>query len=72
MLQGVLRAGPALLSFVTALIAVSVVVVATAAKSDTYPSRPVTIIVPFPPSGSSDIVMRLVAQRVSENTGNTL
>ena len=45
--------------------------VATAAKSDTYPSRPVTIIVPFPPGGSSDIVMRLVAQRVSENTGNT-
>lgn len=71
MLQGVLRAGPALRSFVTALIAVAVVAVATAAKSDTYPSRPVTIIVPFPPGGSSDIVMRLVAQRVSEDTGQT-
>ena len=36
-------------------------------RADDYPSRPITIIVPFPPGGSSDIVMRLVSQKVSEN-----
>ena len=41
------------------------------AQTDNYPSRPITIIVPFPPGGSSDIVMRLAAQRVAEDTGHT-
>ena len=36
------------------------------ARADNYPSRPITIIVPFPPGGSSDIVMRLVASKASE------
>ncbi len=33
------------------------------ARADDYPSRPITVIVPFPPGGSSDIVMRLVASK---------
>lgn len=36
-------------------------------RADDYPSRPITIVVPFPPGGSSDIVMRLVAYKVSES-----
>lgn len=36
-------------------------------RADDYPSRPITLIVPFPPGGSSDIVMRLVSQKVSES-----
>jgi tripartite-type tricarboxylate transporter receptor subunit TctC len=32
-----------------------------------YPTRPITIVVPFPPGGSSDVVTRLVAQKVAEN-----
>jgi tripartite-type tricarboxylate transporter receptor subunit TctC len=72
MLQGFLRASPALRSLIPALLSVVVVVAAaTAARPDNYPSRPITIIVPFPPGGSSDIVMRLVAQRVAEDTGYT-
>ena len=42
------------------------------ARADDYPSRPITIIVPFPPGGSSDIVMRLVAHKVSESTKQTI
>lgn len=33
-----------------------------------FPSRPITIIVPFPPGGVTDPVARMVGQRVSENT----
>jgi tripartite-type tricarboxylate transporter receptor subunit TctC len=32
-----------------------------------YPSRPITIVVPFPPGGSSDVVTRMVAQKMAEN-----
>ncbi len=35
-------------------------------QADDYPTRPITILVPFPPGGSSDIVMRLVASKASE------
>lgn len=36
-------------------------------QPDAYPSRPITVLVPFPPGGSSDIVMRLLAQKVAES-----
>ena len=38
----------------------------TAAQSD-FPSRPITIVVPFPPGGSSDTVTRLVAAKLADN-----
>jgi len=38
----------------------------TAALADDYPSRRVTLIVPFPPSGGADILGRLIAKHMTE------
>jgi tripartite-type tricarboxylate transporter receptor subunit TctC len=35
----------------------------------TYPARPIRLVVPFPPAGSNDIVGRIVAQPLSERLG---
>src|SRR5712692_7420756 len=35
-------------------------------------SRPITIIIPFTPGASSDLLQRLVAKKVTENTGQVL
>jgi tripartite-type tricarboxylate transporter receptor subunit TctC len=39
------------------------------AKAQTYPIRPVRIIVPFSAGGSSDVTARLLAQKLTENLG---
>ena len=42
---------------------------ATAALSDAYPDRPITMIVPFPAGNSSDVAMRLLAQELQPALG---
>ena len=39
------------------------------AAADAYPSRPVRLIIPFPPGGSNDIVGRLIATKLTERLG---
>jgi tripartite-type tricarboxylate transporter receptor subunit TctC len=52
-----------------ARVAILLIMVAANAFAQTYPARPVKLIVPFPPGGNSDIVGRLVAQKLTEGLG---
>ena len=43
--------------------------VVTAGAQAAYPDKPVTIIVPFPPGGSTDMVARIMTPKMSEKLG---
>ena len=43
--------------------------VAPAALAQTYPTKPVRVVVPYPPGGVGDTTMRAIAQQLSESLG---
>lgn len=45
---------------------------AAAALAQSYPSRPIKVIVPFPPGDAADILSRLIGPKVSERMGQPL
>lgn len=42
------------------------------APAQTYPARPIRLIVPYPPGGAIDIVGRIVAQKLGERIGQSV
>lgn len=43
-----------------------------AAQAQTYPTRPITVVVPFPAGGPSDIVARIVAEQMGKTLGQPM
>ena len=48
------------------------VCIATAAAADTWPSRPITIVVPFAPGSGTDSITRIVAQYLQAGLGQNI
>lgn len=62
---------PARRAFGASLCAAGVLLAGAAlpAAADTFPSKPITLIVPFPPGGSGDALMRTLGNAVSADLG---
>ena len=56
-------------TIVAALVAV---LMAASAQAQPYPSRPITVVVPFPAGGPSDVVARIVAESMGKVLGQTM
>ena len=52
--------------------ALLLVFVAACGKEQTYPARPVNLIVPFPAGGSSDLIARVVSERAGRALGQQI
>jgi tripartite-type tricarboxylate transporter receptor subunit TctC len=57
------------MAMILRIAALCVALAAGAAFADTYPNRPVKIIVPFPAGGPTDVMARLIGQKLSERLG---
>src|SRR5258707_2205173 len=56
--------------FAAAVLALlAAVVTALPAEAQTYPARPVKLVVPYPAGGPNDIMARILAQKFSEALG---
>jgi len=52
--------------------ALAALLVAGPALAQTYPARPITVVVPFPAGGPSDVVARIVAEQMGKALGQTM
>src|SRR6201982_2067864 len=56
----------------SAFTAISGSPIISTAMADDYPSRPIRLIIPFPPGGSNDVVGRIVANQFGQKLGQTV
>ena len=54
------------------LVGVFSMVLGVTAPAQNYPSKPIRIIVPYPPGGTSDILTRMIGQKLTEAWGQSI
>ena len=54
------------------LVAAGAVLLSIAAHAQTYPSKPITIIVPFGPGSGTDVITRVIAQHLGNALGQSI
>ena len=60
---------PTLLRLLKLALAAATMSAATAMAQEAYPNKPVRLIAPFAPGGSTDVAARLLAAQLSKSTG---
>src|SRR5262245_16119387 len=55
-----------------AALAVAISIAIAPAQAQTYPSRPVTMVVPFPASGPADVLARILGERMRAPLGQPI
>ena len=61
-----------MIQFTSTLLAIGLVVAALGAGAQAYPTKPVRVIVPFPPVGAADLLTRTIGQKLSETWGQQI
>ena len=59
-------------TFTSGLIAATAILGSSAAAAETFPERPIRLLVPYAAGGGTDAIARLIAQGVSERLGQQL
>jgi len=58
-----------MIRIVLALLCAAIAAVPLASQAQSYPTKPIRVIVPYPPGGTSDILARSIGQKLSETLG---
>ncbi|KAG1432917.1 hypothetical protein G6F57_022581 [Rhizopus arrhizus] len=45
---------------------------ALGAQADTYPARPIKVVSPFPAGGATDVLTRILAERMAKTLGQSI
>src|SRR5262249_52831676 len=54
------------------LVALALSLAGTSALAQTYPTKPLRLVIPFPPGGSNDVVGRMIAFQLSDRLGKSV
>ncbi len=60
------------MNFIRTLAAACLALASSLACAQNYPTKPVKMLVPFPPAGATDVVARFVAQKLGERWGQSV